>query len=78
MARLTITLSDETHQALKEAAVRRGETIGQIIEKSLQFYGVKTRESAAALVARPRQASGMDEAEAMDIALSETHAARRR
>jgi len=78
MARLTITLSDETHQALKEAAVRRGETIGQIIEKSLQFYGVKTRESAAALVARARQASGMDEAEAMDIALSETHAARRR
>ncbi|HEX9594163.1 MAG TPA: CopG family transcriptional regulator [bacterium] len=78
MARLTITLSNETHRALKEATARRGETLGQIIEKSLQFYGVKTRESAAQLVARARQASRLGEAEALEVALSETRAARTR
>jgi hypothetical protein len=40
MARLTITLSDERHRALKDAALRRHTTIGQIIEESLERTGV--------------------------------------
>ena len=51
MARLTITLSDERHRALREAAVQRGKTIGQLIEESLQFYGIKSARSADELVA---------------------------
>ncbi len=35
MARLTITLSDERHRALKEAAAQRGRSIGELIEASL-------------------------------------------
>ena len=38
MPRLTISLSEERHRALKEAAVRRGKTIGQLIEESLDDY----------------------------------------
>ena len=52
MARLTITLSDERHRALREAAVKRGKTIGQLIEESLDFYGIKTLRSAEQIVAR--------------------------
>ena len=40
MARLTITLDDHLHQALKEAAARQGRTIGTIIEESLQLRGI--------------------------------------
>jgi len=46
MARLTITLSDERHSALREAAAKRRKTIGQLIEESLEFYGIKTTRSA--------------------------------
>lgn len=49
MARLTITLPDDRHQALKEAAARRGKTIRQLIDESLAHYGIKTEASAAAL-----------------------------
>ena len=37
MPRLTITLSDERHTALREAAAQRRKTIGQLIEESLEF-----------------------------------------
>ena len=54
MARLTITLSNERHRALREAAVKRGKTIGQLIEESLEFYGIKSARSAEKLVAKAR------------------------
>jgi len=76
MPRLTITLSDDRHRALKDAAVRRRKTIRQIIEESLDFYGIKTSEDAAALVARARRASGLSEAEALELAINETNAGR--
>ena len=76
MARLTITLPDEQHRALKEAAVRRDVSIRQIIEESLAMAGIKTRESAAALVARVRERAAMEETEALDLAVRETRAAR--
>jgi hypothetical protein len=78
MARLTITLSDERHQALKEAAAQRGRSIGDIIEASLDFYGIKSRESAADLVARAREHARMTDAAAEALALAETRAERRR
>jgi len=78
MARLTITLSTERHRALKEAAARRGKTIGRLVEESLDAYGIKTSSQAAALVARARQRSGMSEAAATRLAVEETRANRRR
>ena len=50
MARITITLSDEKHRAIKEAAARQGNPIGEIIDESLDFYGIKTGEECGALV----------------------------
>jgi hypothetical protein len=78
MRRLTISLSSERHQALKETAARRGQTIGSLIEESLDAYGIKTASQAAALVARARERAGMREAEAIKLAVEETRAHRRR
>jgi hypothetical protein len=78
MARLTITLSDERHRALREAAVQRGKTIGQLIEESLQFYGIKSARSADELVAKARARASLTEAQALRLAVAETRAARRR
>jgi hypothetical protein len=78
MARLTITLSDERHRALREAAVQRRKTIGQLIEESLEFYGIKTARSAEALVAKARARAALREADALRLAVAETRAARRR
>lgn len=77
MNRLTITLSDSRYRALKEAAVHRGKTIGQLIEESLEFYGIKTRDDARALVRRARARSRLAESDALKLAVKETHAARR-
>lgn len=76
MSRLTITLSDERHRALKEAAARRNTSIRRIIEESLDSYGVKTSESAAALVAAARRRSTLTEAGALALAVDETRAER--
>jgi len=78
MTRLTITLSDERHRALREAAASRGKTIGQLIEESLEYYGIKTTRSAERLVAKARARASLSEAEALRIAVTETRAARRR
>ncbi|MGM0576047.1 MAG: CopG family transcriptional regulator [Myxococcota bacterium] len=78
MPRLTITLSDERHRALKEAAARRGVTIRELVEDSLDFYGIRTTDSDAAIVARARAASGLDEEEALRLAVEATRAERRR
>ena len=77
MPRLTITLSDERHRALKEAAARRKKSIGQLIEESLEFYGIKSVDSAAALVAAARRRAGMREDEAVALATKEANAERR-
>lgn len=78
MRRLTISLSEERHRALKEAAVRRGRSIGELVDASLEFYGIKTRESAASLVARARKHANLEESDADALARSETRAERRR
>lgn len=78
MGRLTISLPDELHRALKEAAARRGRTIGDLVAESLELYGIKTEERAAEVVARARRKSGLREARALAVARRETRAARRR
>lgn len=78
MSRLTITLDDELHRALKETAARQGRTIGSIIEESLRLRGIRRQADARALVARARQAAGLGADEAMEVAVKETRAARKR
>ncbi len=78
MSRLTITISEARYRALKEASAQRNKTIGQLIEESLEFYGIKTREDARALVQRARRHSGMSEREALALAQKEVKAARQR
>jgi len=76
MPRLTISLSDERHRALKEAAARRNKSITVLIEESLEHYGIKTTETAAALVARARRTADLEEDDARRIAAEETRRAR--
>ena len=78
MSRLTITLSEARYRALKEASAQRAKTIGQLIEESLEFYGIKSRADARALVQRARRHSGLNEAQASALAEREVKAARRR
>jgi len=78
MVRMTINLPDELHRALKAAAANRGTTIGQLVAESLDFYGIKTADSAAALVQRSRERAAMSETEAIDLAVEETTAERSR
>jgi hypothetical protein len=77
MSRLTITLSEARYKALKEASVQREKTIGQLIDESLDFYGIKTREDARELVRRARGRSQLSEDEALAVAQEQVSAARR-
>lgn len=77
MSRLTITLPDDRYLALKDASARRGKTIGQLIDESLEFYGIKSRESAQALVRRARARSALTQAQALDMAREEVRAVRK-
>ena len=77
MPRLTITLSEERHRALKESAVRRKKSIATLIEESLEMYGIKTIATAAELVARARRQSAMGDCAALALALEETRSVRK-
>ena len=72
MSRLTISLDDDLHRAIKEVAARQGRTIGEIIEESLQLRGIKPMESARQLVARARSQARHNEEEATRLAVEET------
>ena len=76
MSRLTISLSEARYRALKEASARRDKTIGQLIDESLDFYGIKTREDARDLVRRARERSKLREDQALAVALKEVRAMR--
>lgn len=77
MSRLTITLDDALHQALKEAAARQGRSIGKIIEEGLLLRGIKPVESARQLVARARSQAQLNEDDSVRLAVEETRAARK-
>ncbi|MBH2020227.1 CopG family transcriptional regulator [Polaromonas sp.] len=76
MSRLTITLSEPRYRALKEAAAQRNKTIGQLIDESLDFYGIKSREEALDLVRRARACSALSEAQSLTLAQEEVQAVR--
>ncbi len=76
MSRLTIALSESRYRALKEAAAQRGKTMGQLIDESLDFYGVKSREQSLDLVRRARVRSALSEEQALTLAHAEVQAAR--
>ena len=76
MSRLTITLDDDLHRALEEAAARQGRTITSIIEESLRLRGLQDSESARALVAKVRARAQLEQDEALDLAVAETRAHR--
>jgi hypothetical protein len=77
MSRLTITLSEDRYRAVKEAAAQRGKTIGQLIDESLDFYGIKSQHQALTLVQQARERSQLTEQQAMELAQEEVKAARR-
>ena len=76
MSRLTITLDDALHQALKEAATRQGRPIGKIIEEGLLLRGIKPIEGARELVARARKHAKMSDEDALELSVAETRSAR--
>lgn len=72
MPRLTISLTDRTHRALKEAAARQGRSMGSLIEESLELRGILPSDTAREIVARARSNAGLSNEDAMTIAVSET------
>ena len=72
MPRLTISLTDRTHRALKEAAARQRRSMGSIIEESLVLRGLQTYDTAREIVARARAHSGLNDEEATALAVKET------
>lgn len=76
MVRLTISLAERTHRALKEAAARQNRSMAAIIEESLRLRGIQPVENAQELVARARRTAGLDAEEAMALALEETRNSR--
>jgi hypothetical protein len=78
MSRLTVTLSEARYRALKEASIQRDKTIGQLIDESLEFYGIKSREDARDLVRRARTRSGLAEGQALAVAQEQVRAVRRK
>jgi hypothetical protein len=78
MSRLTITLTEARYKALKEAAVQRDKTIGQLIDESLDFYGIKSRADARDLVRRARTRSKLPDDQALAVAQEHVGAVRRK
>ena len=78
MSRLTITLSEARYRALKEASAQRGKTIGELIDESLDFYGVKPRAEARDLVRRARAHAKLAEDPALAVVQEQVRAVRRK
>lgn len=72
MGRLTITLPNGTHTALKETAARQNRSMPSIIEESLTMRGIRPYATAREIVAKARSRSGLNATEAMAVALEET------
>lgn len=72
MPRLTITLAERTHRALKEAAARQNRTMASIVEESLELRGIQPYEAAIEIIARAQANAGLTDDEAMATAIEET------
>ena len=78
MSRLTISLSDEMHQALKESSARTGRTIGNLIEEGLRLRGIRPMNTTKNLVKKARSNSAINEDDALRIAIDEVNQSRKR
>lgn len=78
MNRLTIALSATRYRALKEASAQRGRSMGQLIDESLEFYGVKTTNEASDIVRRARARSTLTDEQAMELATEQVRQSRAR
>ena len=78
MSRLTINLSDEIHQALKETSARTGRTIGNLIEEGLRLRGIRPMNTSKNQVKKARCNSAINEDDALRIALDEVKQSRKR
>lgn len=76
MNRVTVTLSESRYRAVKQAAAERDKTIGQLIDESLDFYGIKSNEQALNLVRRARAGSSLNAEQALALAQAEVKAVR--
>ena len=76
MRRLTITLDDRLHRALRETAARQGRTVTSIIEESLRLRGIGDQAGARGLVAKARERARMAPGKALELAVEETRATR--
>ncbi len=76
MTRLTISLADPTHRALKETAARQNRSMGSIIEESLKLRGIQPLDTAREIVAKARAQSRLDADQAMAVAVKETRRSR--
>jgi hypothetical protein len=76
MPRVTINLSEERYEALKEAATKRQKNLTTLIDDSLEFYGIKSFQTTADLVAQARQRAALSEEDAMALAVDECRAQR--
>ena len=78
MGRLTISLKDDLHQALKETAARQGRSIGKIIEEGLELRGVKPMSRARDLLMKARGSARRTQEKAIELAVKEVRASRSR
>ena len=76
--RFTVTLPATRYAALKETAARQGKTMAEIINESLDLYGVKSKAAALDLLEKARQRAALPEDQAMQLAVAETRAQRTR
>ena len=76
MSRLTITLDNQLHRALRETATSQGRTVTSIIEESLRLRGIGDQAGARGLVANARKRTRMAPGKALELAVEETRAKR--
>lgn len=72
MVRLTISLAERTHRALKEAATRQNRSMASIIEESLMLRGIQPLDSAREIVAKARARARLNADQSMALAVKET------
>ncbi|WP_295685881.1 hypothetical protein [uncultured Nevskia sp.] len=77
--RFTVTLPASRYAALKETAARQGKSMAEIVDQSLELYGVKSKASAMDLLDKARgRTAALDDEAAMQIAIREVAAHRAR
>lgn len=77
MPRITISLSPERLRALKSAAARRGKTIGELVEESLEASAIKPESTVVDILARARAHSRLPATAAAKLSIEETRKVRR-